>query len=218
MDLLSSPSEVEMPMRKWRALGWLLGSFWFMPVARAADIGQLTAICRDCHGENGLSQSSDIPIIAGQTYTVIEDNLLAFRAGERPCTETRYRHGDTSRAPTSMCSIAGGLSDDDIAALAEHFESLDYVPAQQDFDPLRVEAGAAAHAKGNCGVCHADGGRQTNGLACRLAGQWMPYLAKAFGEIRAGERFGPVVMNEAIQSFTEEEIDALLHFYASQQD
>jgi sulfide dehydrogenase cytochrome subunit len=183
-----------------------------------ADVETLTAICVDCHGAEGLSESSDVPILAGQAFTVIEDNLLAFRDGDRACTETSYRHGDTNRPATSMCEIAGALSDDDIEDLADYFESRAFIPAKQDFDETRVVAGAAVHEKGNCDACHSEGGRVTNGLACILAGQWRPYLAESFRQIRAGERLGPQVMNDAIKSFSEDEIEALLNFYASQQD
>ena len=199
------------------SVGWA-GVLFAATQVLAADIESLTSICRDCHGENGISEHSDIPTIAGQAYTVIEDNLLAFRAGERPCTETPYRHGDPSRSPTSMCEIAARFDDREIAALAEYFEALEYLPARQDFDPALAAKGAAVHEQGGCEACHADGGRQTVGIACRLAGQWTPYLAKTFEQIRAGERSGPVVMNQAIVSFAPEEIEALLHFYANRQD
>lgn len=194
-----------------------LGAIAQVPVGPAAEADELAGMCYDCHGSGGLSADSDIPILAGQAYTVIEDNLLAFRAGERPCTETPFRHGDTSRAPTSMCEIAGALSDEQIAGLAEHFEALEYRPAQQAFDPSRVAAGRAVHQRGGCEACHAGEGRQTNGLACRLAGQWLPYLQRAFEQIRSGERAGPTAMTDAIRGFSDEDILNLLNFYASQQ-
>ncbi len=206
-----------MDTQTWKSW-WLPGVVCCVSLAQAADVEQLTQICHDCHGEDGLSQHSDVPVLAGQPYTVIEDNLLAFRSGERPCTTTGYRHGDTSRPPTSMCEIAGGLADEEIAALAAHFESLAFVPREQDYDPSRVEAGAAVHEKGGCAACHGERGRQTLAIACRLAGQWKPYLADAFRQIRAGERFAPQVMKDAIMAFSEEDIENLLHYYASQQD
>jgi sulfide dehydrogenase cytochrome subunit len=196
----------------------LIGLLSFPVAVLAADVEVLTAICVDCHGVEGLSENSDVPIIAGQAFTAIEDNLLAFRDGDRACTETSYRHGDTSRPVTSMCEIAGALSDGEIEDLADYFESRAFIPAKQDFDESRVAAGAAVHDKGNCDACHSEGGRVTNDLACILAGQWTPYLAESFRQIRAGERLGPQVMNDAIKSFSDDEIEALLNFYASQQE
>ena len=68
----------------------------------ASDLDTLVANCDGCHGTNGVSSDSDIPIIAGQPYVVIEGNLIAFRANERECTQSAYRHGDTSRPATTM--------------------------------------------------------------------------------------------------------------------
>lgn len=115
-----------------------------------------------------------------------------------------------------MCEIAGSLSDDDIAALAEHFESLAWAPATQAFDPARAEAGRAVHAAAGCAACHGENAAESLGLACRLAGQWTPYLRQAFDDIRGEARFAPAIMAEAIADLKDEDIENLLHFYASQ--
>src|SRR5512137_2572591 len=78
--------------------------------ANAAD-AKLVQTCNDCHGDNGLSQSQDVPSIAGISSSVIEGALTAFKAKELPCAKVSYKHGDTKRPQTDMCSVAGGLSD-----------------------------------------------------------------------------------------------------------
>ena len=41
-------------------LGCMLAS-----ASRAADVAALAKPCEDCHGKNGVSQSDDVPTIAG---------------------------------------------------------------------------------------------------------------------------------------------------------
>jgi cytochrome c553 len=55
-------------------------------------------------------------------------------------------------------------------------------------------------------------------MAAILAGQWTPYLEIAFLQIRSGQRMGPKVMNNAIQQFSNDDVQALLNYYASRQD
>jgi len=152
----------------------------------SAEVATLTPVCIGCHGPNGLSVNNTVPIIAGQAFTLIEDNLLAFRDGERACTE--------------------------------FFELQAFAPARQQFDPLLVTEGARIHQEANCETCHSKGGSENNGMSAILAGQWTPYLERSLLRIRAGERKGPKVMNRAIREFSDQDIAALLSYYASQQD
>ncbi len=183
-----------------------------------SDLDALIADCNGCHGKSGVSSDSDIPTIAGQAYVVIEDNLIAFRANERPCTQSEYRHGDTSRPASSMCNVAAALDDADIKAISEYYESQRFIAAKQPFDEAKVAAGAEAQKKGHCEMCHADGGRLSNGKVPILAGQWTPYLEATMREIKEGKRKVPKIVKVGVQSFSDEELDALLNFYASQQE
>jgi sulfide dehydrogenase cytochrome subunit len=114
--------------------------------------------------------------------------------------------------------IVTTLEDQDISALAEFFELQVFEPAAQPFDPLLVAEGARIHLEANCELCHSQGGSENNGMSSILAGQWTPYLERSLLRIRAGERMGPKVMNRAIREFTDQDIEALLSYYASQQD
>jgi len=184
----------------------------------SAEVGTLTPVCIGCHGLNGLSVNSTVPIIAGQAYTVIEDNLLAFRDGERACTETEYLQGEAAALVSVMCKVVATLENSDISALAEFFELQAFAPARQPFDPLLAAEGASIHLEANCELCHSQGGSENNGMSAILAGQWTPYLERSLLRIRAGERKGPKVMNQAIREFTDMDIAALLSYYASQPD
>ena len=110
------------------------------------------------------------------------------------------------------------LDDDAIAALAEYYEQQEFEPASQGFDESLVSRGEQLHHQANCEQCHSGGGRISNGMAAILAGQWTPYLETAFQQIRSGRRMGPKVMNGAITLLSDDDIQALLNYYASRQD
>ena len=195
----------------------LTAMVFFLPLGSpAAETGALVAECESCHGPAGVSAHDDVPTIAGQTAEFIDDTLHSYQIWGRPCVKTLYRHGDTSRPGTDMCKIASGLSDEDIQAVAEHFSAQPFVPASQPFDAARVEAGAALH-ESHCETCHHGGGSE----AARgpiLAGQWTPYLRATLKYVPTGEHAVPPMMERELASFSEDEVDALLNYYASQQD
>jgi cytochrome c553 len=68
-----------------------------------------------------------------------------------------------------------------------------------------------------CASCHPDGG-SASGFAGRLAGQWTHYLAGAIEQIKRSEVIVPHIMERKLADFSAEEIDALLNFWASQQE
>ena len=171
-------------------------------------------ICSSCHGERGVSANPLVPRLAGQPYTLIEDNLLAFRAGKRSCSPARADGSPAAALAQTMCALVRDLGDREIASLAEYFSAQAFVPAQQDFDPQLAARGAALHRQLGCERCHADGGSQTLGMAPVLAGQWTPFLRRALGAVREGTRRGPKMMNEPLRSLGEKELEALLNFYA----
>lgn len=182
----------------------------------AADIAELTTMCDDCHGPQGASSNSDMPTIGGQSQKFISGTLQSFRVWGRPCIKSPYRHGDTSRPKTDMCKIAAGLSGEDIAALSSHYGELPFVPANQEFDASQVAAGAALHEK-HCESCHEQGG-SVAGRGPRTAGQWVVYMKSTLKYVPTGEHQVPPMMERGLGKFSAEEIDALMNFYASQQN
>lgn len=173
--------------------------------------------CADCHGADGVSVESDIPTIAGASSYVLEEYMFQYREDGRPCRESKFRSGDTDRAATDMCTIAKELGEDKISELAEHFSSLAFVAAAQEFDAAKAAVGTKVH-KRNCEKCHTDGGSYADDDAGLLAGQWMPYLEEVFADYASGER-GMIEekMQEKVEALDAESITALLHYYASLQ-
>ena len=182
----------------------------------AADLDALVEGCNGCHGEGGVSQWDDVPTIAGIDAFSHSEALFLYQEEARPCAESEYRSGDTSRPATTMCEVAAGLDDDQIEALSAHYSALDFVPAKQDFDAALAAKGAEIH-KQKCSKCHSDGGANPDDEASILAGQWMGYLEASFADYASGERDQIDEMAEKMAALSDDDIKALLHYYASQQ-
>jgi len=185
--------------------------------ASGSDIESLTAVCADCHGPDGISTEPDVPIIGGLSAFAIEENLFAFRDGARPCRSTVYRSGDKGRPATDMCEMAVEMSDEDISRIALFFSEKPYVPAIQQLDVGKVAAGRTIHER-LCNKCHTRSGSDPVDHASILAGQWAGYLTLAFADLRAGKRYMPRNMRAKIEKLSDEDIEALVHFYASSAD
>jgi len=185
--------------------------------AFAGEITELVAQCDSCHGPGGASSQSDMPIIGGQSENYILETLKSFQDWGRPCIKSKYRFGDTSRPRTDMCKITAGLSNEDFAGLSAYYSGLPFVPAKQEFDATQVEAGAAAQAE-HCESCHEEGGKGVGGRGPRLAGQWTPYLKATLKFVPTGEHLVPHVMEKRVTDFTDETLNQILSFYASQQN
>jgi len=188
----------------------------FAAAAGAQDLATVTENCNGCHGDDGVSQWSDVPTIAGLPEYTQGDALYFFRDNERPCSETKYKQGDTSRPATTMCAVTAELSDEMIDELAVHYSGMEFVAAQQEFDAGLAAAGKAVH-DAQCEKCHSDGGANAEDEASILAGQWMGYLEATFAEYASGDREQDKTMKDKMDALSEADVTALLHFYASQQ-
>ena len=184
--------------------------------ASAQDVAAMAESCDGCHGDGGVSQWGDMPTIAGIDAFTHSEALFVYRDGDRPCAESEYRTGDTSRAPTTMCAIAADMSDEDIEAISEYYAGKPFVPAKQEFDAALAAKGAELH-QAECDRCHSDGGSNVDDEASILAGQWMPYLRQAFADYASGERPQDKKMQEKMDPLSADDVEALLHYYASQQ-
>mgnify|MGYP001817737561 FL=1 len=182
----------------------------------AQDLATIAENCDGCHGANGVSQWDDMPTIAGIDAFSHSEALFIYKDGDRACNDSDYRTGDTSRAATNMCQVAEALDDDQIEDIAGHYAALPFVPAKQDFDAALAEQGKAIH-DAECSRCHSDGGSNVDDEASILAGQWMGYLRTSFAQYAAGERPQDKKMQEKMDPLSADDVEALLHYYASQQ-
>ena len=72
-----------------------------------------SAVCANCHGENGISQVAIYPNLAGQKEAYLINVLKAYKSRERQGANAGI-----------MWGIAAPLSEQDIANLAAYYASL----------------------------------------------------------------------------------------------
>jgi len=197
-----------------KRIAFFAAAFLAASSAGAGDLDAMMENCNGCHGDDGVSQSSDVPTIAGLAEFVHVDALYIYQDEARPCAESEYRHGDTSRAPTTMCAIAAELSEDDIDALAAAYAELPYVKATQEFDAALAATGEGVH-KQHCDKCHSDAGTNPEDEAGMLGGQMMGYLETTFAQYAAETREQPGKMKEKLDALSDDDIKALVHYYGS---
>src|SRR5260221_4672668 len=174
-------------------------------LAHAADIaaGKETAeLCVGFPGEAGISQTENIPSLAGQPDQFIQWQLVFFRSGTRKSEE--------------MQPVVEQISNEDIRNLGAYLASLTPPkPPAPDDNPDLSRKGAEAAAGRRCASCHTDTYAGTKAVA-RLAGQREDYLLKALRAYKSGVRSGGsmAAMAEVAYPLSEEEITALAHFLA----
>jgi sulfide dehydrogenase cytochrome subunit len=189
-------------------------SFSLMGSARAIDVDKVTETCANCHGKNGASTETDIPIIAGYSTETIIANLKAYKNKERDCPKTKYRAGSKKGKKTDMCEMVKDMNDSDMKQIADFFSKQKFVRAKQKFDPALAKIGKEVHDM-YCDKCHSEGGSVASDDAGILAGQWMPYMKQAFDDYSSAKR--PIVkkMKVKMDELKKTDIDALINYYGS---
>ncbi len=182
--------------------------------AAAADMAKLIENCSNCHGKDGASTESDIPILGGVSAQYIIDSMAAYKKKARPCPETKYRAGAKKGQKTDMCQAAKDLSDMDVKELAKHFAGKKFVRAQQKTDAALAKKGKELHDR-RCEKCHSEGGSLAADDGGILAGQWMPYLRETFKDYGAGKRPMPEKMKPKMENLSKDDTEALVHYYGS---
>jgi len=195
--------------RRFVALALLVPVMWLSDArlvpAHAADVAagkQKAELCAGCHGEAGISQTENIPSLAGQPDQFIQWQLVFFRGG--------------SRKNEQMQPIVEQINNDDVRNLGAYFASLTPPRASTpDDNPDLSKKGAQAAAGRRCASCHTDTFAGTKAVA-RIAGQREEYLVKALHDYKSGVRSGGggAAMADVAYPLSEEEIAALAHYLA----
>lgn len=192
-----------MPAKKSLAMlvgsAMLLGSSQLMAAPTAS---MLANTCAGCHGTNGASVGPATPTIAGMSAAYFNDAMAQYKSGDRKST--------------IMGRIAKGYTDEEIALMADWFAAQPFVVANQKTDADKVAAGSKLYKK-NCGKCHDENGSLADDDAGILGGQWLPYLQYSMVDFKSGDREMPKKMAKKVNKLDDFDIDALMHFFASQQ-
>ncbi len=189
------------------ALSALLTLAFNFAVAQAPDAIES---CTGCHNENGVTDDPEVPTIAGVGSFFLENQLILYSEGERPCAAEDFADHEAD----DHCAIFSDMSEDDKIAIAEYYGDLPYESFQQEVDAALAEQGEAIHNE-SCDRCHSDAGAEPFDDAGILAGQPIPYLVEQSKVYKAGERWQPEKMAETMD-LSEEEMKALAHYYAAE--
>ncbi len=163
----------------------------------------LAAPCAGCHGTDGASAGLSMPTIGGLPREYFISVMQKFRDGRR--------------ASTIMGRIARGYDDDQLARLADYFADRPWRTQQARLNPELVARGKALHEK-HCANCHLAGGLYAEATLPRLGGQWPEYLHMQLQECKLENRPVPQpnLMALRLGSLSDEDLQALAHYYASQ--
>jgi len=176
----------------------------FLPAtARAQTIEQKAQVCSACHGENGVPQQKDHPVIWGQQLGYLFIELRDFKVG--------------ARKNDLMSPIAQGLDPSDLMPLAQYFSqkpwpNLAQPPAMGDVAAQAQRANASIV----CTSCHQEGFKGDS-VQPRLAGQNHDYLAKTMSDFRTGARANNPSMTDLMKAISESDIAALATYIAGLQ-
>lgn len=169
-----------------------------------ATASMLADTCAGCHGTDGASGGPASPTIAGISEDYFIELMQGFASGDVPST--------------IMGRIAKGYTEEEIALMAKHFSSIEFVKAKQESDPKLAASGAKLHDK-YCEKCHAEGGSSAEDDSGILNGQWKPYLAWTLSDFMSGKREMPKKMKKQLNKmhgkYGDKGIQALLNFYAA---
>jgi cytochrome c553 len=169
--------------------------------AQAMTYEEKLAACLACHGEKGISETSEVPSLAGQPadFTLIQ--LFLFR--------------QNTRKIETMNDLAKDMTDDDLRKFSDYFATLPPpTAAGGPPDPAIAARALSVIAKHHCASCHnADfSGRDQ---MPRLAAQREDYLLKALRDYRGGRRPGyDATMDEVMRPVTDADIIDLAHYLA----
>ncbi len=197
------------------ALSLIMGASFLLggTTAVAADGAALAEKCERCHGKNGNSEKEDqVPNIAGFSSAYFVGTMEDYQNGDRPGKEFETE----GHEKTDMNAIAKTFSKEELNALGEFFAKQKFQAHEQKTDPKLVKKGKKLYKKLKCKKCHTENGSEADDDAGILAGQWMPYLQSQFDQFKGDKRTQPKKMKKRFEKVTDEDIPALIHFFASQ--
>jgi sulfide dehydrogenase cytochrome subunit len=163
----------------------------------------LANTCAGCHGTNGASAGDAMPIVGGFDKRYLIEVLTQFKTGERDST--------------IMGRIMRGYSDLEISAISSYMAKQKWVSSTKKIDKHLIGNGAKIHTE-KCESCHEKNGAFQDDEVPRLAGQWADYTKNMlynFHDI-GSPASQPRKMRKRVQKLSQDELDELANFYASQ--
>lgn len=183
----------------------IIAALLFASIAASMAFGQTVQerlpTCLACHGENGQSQTPDVPSLGAQQSFYVTVQLLMFR--------------ENMRVAEPMNHVTKGLSDDDLRLFAETIVKLPPPhPPGGPVDAARIEHARALVTQNRCNICHtATFAGQDN--VPNIADQREDYLIKALRGYKDNSRHGyDATMAEVMAPIGDEQILDLAYYIA----
>jgi cytochrome c553 len=177
----------------------LLFLLWVWP-ARAQDIAERLELCATCHGEAGIPQEKDTPIISGQSYYYLYVQLKDYKAGRR--------------TNEIMNPIAAEMSKEEMQALAKHFSELPWPKIPYEASGEEIARAERAEVAGACTECHLGSYTGNNSDTPRVAGQQQPYLQRTMLEFKNKVRLNAPAKGTLFATFDDADLIALSQYLA----
>jgi sulfide dehydrogenase cytochrome subunit len=199
-----------------KALVALIGSVFMVgttQVLAGPSAKAMADTCAGCHGTNGQSVGPASPNLAGMSEAYFVESMQGFK--KLPKDKT-HAIEEEARPATIMNRIAKGYTDEQIEQMGAYFAKMPVYKAKVPHDAKMAESGAAIYDKG-CAKCHDENGALPDDDAGILAGQWLPWMQYSMADFTSGHREMPKKMKKQVEKLSADEIDAVLHFFASQQ-
>lgn len=171
----------------------------FASSAGALTYDEKLAACLSCHGEKGISETSEVPSLAGMSADFVLIQLFLFRQG--------------TRKVEIMNDLAKDMTDNDLRKFGDYFAKLAPPKATGDApDAAIAERAKAIIAKHHCGSCHNPDFSGRDQMP-RIAAQREDYLLKAMRDYKGAKRPGyEPTMDEVMRPVTDAEIVDLSHY------
>lgn len=176
-----------------------------------AAVQAASQVCTACHGNTGVSTTSEYPNLAGQHSKYLAKQLREFKAAMM---------GAEGRQNAVMGGMTISLTPEMMDALSEYYSAM---PAHTGETPESVIKVAESLYLGGdverniaaCAACHGPRGNGTelSGFP-KISGQNAKYLKLQLESFRSGERNNDLngMMRDVAKKLTNDEIDALAQY------
>ena len=188
----------------------MLSSAYASDAKKGAALAQ--GLCAACHASDGNSVIPSNPILAGQHYSYLKNQLNYFQVKEG--------ESKAKRENAVMLGIASGLSSDDIDNLSAYYSQQTIKPSYASNIEL-AKAGEVVYKAGDdirgipsCSSCHGPRGLGVPGQFPRISGQHATYTASTLKSYKNGSRANNKQMMAISSRLTEEQINALAEYLA----
>lgn len=172
-------------------------------LAASPEVDEAIKPCVECHGTDGIALKPQTPHLNGQRSYYLQVAMSTLQANQRPSAVKNH--------------VPKAYTDKLIAAIANHYANSTATRPKQVLDPQKVARGSSVY-NNKCADCHPDNGRESEKDSPLMAAQNAEYLTAQSKLFVAGKREFAVMMDEGFRGVSEADLDAVSHFFASQDE